>query len=158
MRFSRLLFFLPLYVLLTNALCSCNDDNTDNLSESQKLFAFERQAIHREFQNDTSYLSSIMDSTFIELSKGKIKNKHDVLRTIYKDNVANQQNQIKRDSFLLKDSVIHLYGNTAVITFIMQTFNKKGDSSFTTRTRFYDVWVKRKNDWKAIAWQGSPAD
>ena len=158
MRFSRLLFFLPLYVLLTNALCSCNDDNTDNLSESQQLFALERQAIHREFQNDTSYLSSIMDATFIELSKGKIKNKHDVLRTIYKDNVANQQNQIKRDSFLLKDSVIHLYGNTAVITFIMQTFNKKGDSSFTTRTRFYDVWVKRKNDWKAIAWQGSPAD
>ena len=158
MRFSRLLFFLPLYVLLTNALCSCNDDNTDNLSESQQLFALERQAIHREFQNDTSYLSSIMDSTFIELSKGKIKNKHDVLRTIYKDNVANQQNQIKRDSFLLKDSVIHLYGNTAVITFIMQTFNKKGYSSFTTRTRFYDVWVKRKNDWKAIAWQGSPAD
>ena len=158
MRFSRLLFFLPLYVLLTNILCSCNDDTTDKLSESQRLFALERQAIHREFQNDTSYLSSIMDSTFIELSKGKIKNKHDVLRTIYQDNVANQQNQIKRDSFLLKDSVIHLYGNTAVITFIMQTFNKKGNSSFTRRTRFYDVWVKRKNDWKAIAWQGSPAD
>ncbi|NTS40410.1 hypothetical protein HRG84_05790 [Flavisolibacter sp. BT320] len=118
----------------------------------------ERQAISREFQNDTAYLSSIMDSTFIELSGATIKNKHDVLRTIYQDNLSGYKNGIKRDSFLLKDSVIHLYGNTAVITFVLQTFNKKGDSSYTRRTRFYDVWVKRNNVWKAIAWQGIPVE
>ena len=158
MKFTRALFFSLLYVLLANILCSCDNIKPYGKEESQQLFALEREAITREFQNDTAYLSSLMDSTFIELSKGKIKNKHDVLRTIYQDNIANQQNQIIRDSFLLKDSIIHLYGNTAVITFVMQTFNRKSDSSYTKRTRFYDIWVKRNNDWKAIAWQGSPAE
>ncbi len=144
---------------LTVVFFSCiNKNEIDASDESQHLFALERQAISREFQNDTAYLSSIMDSTFIEISKTTIKNKHEVLRTIYLDNVSRQRNGIKRDSFLLKDSIIHLYPNTAVITFVMQTFNKKGDSSFTRRTRFYDVWVKRNNEWKAIAWQGTPVE
>jgi hypothetical protein len=157
MRFMRL-YALPLCVLSAFVLFRCGNKKIDSSNESQQLFSLERQAISREFQNDTAYLSSLMDSTFIELSRGKIKNKHDVLRTIYQDNVANQQNQISRDSFLLQDSVIHVYGNTAVITFIMQTYNRKGDSSFIRRTRFYDVWVKRNNGWKAITWQGSAAE
>ena len=156
MKFKKLYFASLLIVAV--CLFSCDSNKADNINESKQLFTLEREAISREFQNDTAYLSSIMDSTFIELSKDKIKNKHEVLRTIYLDNVAREQNGIRRDSFLLKDSIIHLYGNTAVITFIMQTFNKKGDSSFTRRTRFYDVWVKRNNNWKAIAWQGTAVD
>ena len=157
MRFIRVILF-PLRFSLVFVFFSCANHKTESVNESQQLFALERQAISREFENDTTYLSSIMDSTFIELSNDKLKNKHEVLRTIYLDNLAKQQNGTRRDSFHLKDSVIHLYGNTAVITFVMQTFNKKGDSSFTRRTRFYDVWVKRDNDWKAITWQGTPVD
>ncbi len=46
------------------------------------MLDLEKEGIEREFKNDTAFLSSIMDSTFIELSKDKIKNKHEVLRTI----------------------------------------------------------------------------
>ncbi|RYY88354.1 MAG: nuclear transport factor 2 family protein [Chitinophagaceae bacterium] len=155
MKFAQLLsisfYFFPLL-----GLNGCGSQNNDAQMEARKLFELERKAIDREFQNDTTYLSSIMDATFIELSKGAVKNKHDVLKTIYLDNVSRKQNGIVRDSFLLKDSIIHLYGNSAVVTFIMQTFNKKGDSSFTKRTRFYDVWVKRDDAWKAVTWQGTP--
>jgi len=155
MRFLRLTFSL-FFLLSMFLLFNCGTHRTGDLNVSQHLFALERKAISREFENDTTYLSSIMDSTFIELSQEKIKNKHEVLRTIYLDNVARQKVGIRRDSFLLKDSIIHLYGNTAAITFVLQTFNRKGDSSFTRSTRFYDVWVKRNNDWKAITWQGTP--
>jgi len=157
MRLTSIIFFLR-YSLLLWMLCSCRNDQAAESNVMLHLFALERKAISREFENDTAYLSSIMDSTFIEISQEKIKNKHQVLRTIYADNIARVQKGIIRDSFLLKDSIIHVYGNTAVITFIMQTFNKKGDSSFTRRTRFYDVWVKRNHEWKAISWQGTPIE
>ena len=139
-------------------LTCCNDNGIDYSKESGKLLELEREAITREFQNDTAFLSSIMDSTFIELSKNGIKNKHEVLKSIYQNNKDNQQNNILLDSFLLDDPVIHLYDNAAVVTFVMHTFRRKVDSLFERRTRFYDVWVKRDDKWKAVTWQASPVD
>lgn len=158
MRSRKAILFFHLSCLMSIIFFNCNNKQPGNLDESQHLFALEREAITREFQNDTAFLSTIMDSTFMELSKSKIKNKHEVLKTIFQDNMVNQQDQRIRDSFHLQDSVIHLSGNTAIITFIMQTYNRKGDSSFIRRTRFYDVWVKRNEGWKAVTWQASPAE
>ncbi len=149
-------FFLTFSFLML--LPGCNDNGMDYTKESGELLKLEREAIKREFQNDTAFLSSIMDSTFIELSKNGIKNKHEVLKTIYQNNVDNQQKNILLDSFLLDDPVIHLYENTAVVTFIMHTFRRKVDSTFDRRTRFYDVWVKRDDKWKAVTWQASPVE
>jgi hypothetical protein len=97
-----------------------------------------------------------MDSTFIELSNDKIKNKHEVLVTIYKNNISNLEKKVSLDSFRLEEPIVHVYGNAAVVTFIMHTFRKKGDSLLERRTRFYDVWVKRGVQWKAVTWQASP--
>ena len=137
---------------------SCRNNGTNYPGESKKLLDLEREAITREFQNDTAFLSSIMDSTFIELTKKGTKNKHEVLKTIYRNNIENRQSKISLDSFLLEDSIVHLYGNTAVVTFILHTFRKNDDSLFERRTRFYDVWVKRDEKWKAVTWQASPVE
>ena len=99
-----------------------------------------------------------MDTSFIELARDKIKNKHEVLKTIHADNIANANNKIVRDSFVLEDPVVHVYDKTAVVTFIMHTYNKKDQIPFERRTRFYDVWVKRDNKWMAITWQGSAVE
>jgi len=157
MRFPSLIFLVGLG-LSASLYPGCANKQRNPTNDAQELFALERYAINREFENDTAYLSSIMDSTFIELSKGKLKNKHDVLKTIYRENVDRKLNGIRRDSFHLNDSIIHVYENTAVVSFILKTFNKKGDSSFTRQTRFYDVWVRKNNTWKAIAWQGTPVE
>ena len=149
-------WFVCLFLAVVYA--SCANDTTGDKDVTQKLLELERQAIEKEFKNDTSFLSSIMDSTFIELSKEGLKNKHEVLKTIFVDNVQNEKNHIERDSFQLNEPVVHNYGNAAVVTFIIKTFNKRNDSSFTRRTRFYDVWIKRGNEWKAVTWQGSPLD
>lgn len=109
----------------------------------------------QEFKNDTAFLSSIMDTTFIELSKEKIKNKHEVLKTIHSNNMRNISYKITLDTFVLEDPVVHLYNNSAVVTFIVHTFRKKEQIPFESRTRFYDVWVKRNSEWKAVSWQAS---
>ena len=147
----RLLIFL-----LSISLASCGPGKADYSIESKKLLDLEKEAIEREFKNDTTFLSSIMDTTFIELSKDKIKNKHEVLRTIYSNNIENINNKTTIDSFILENPVVHLYDNTAVVTFIMHTFRKK--EPFERRTRFYDVWVKRDNKWMAITWQASSVE
>ena len=147
-----------IFILLCICILSCNNSSSNIQVETQKLLDLEREAIKREFQNDTAFLSSVMDTTFIELSKDGIKNKHEVLKTIFKNNIENKENQVLLDSFLLENPVVHLYENSAVVTFIMHTFNRSNDSAFERRTRFYDVWVKRGDQWKAVTWQASSVD
>ena len=137
-------------------LWSCNPKTENSPDEANKLLNLEKEAIAKEFQNDTTFLSSIMDATFIELSKDKLKNKHEVLATIFQNNINNLKNKVLLDSFQLEEPIVNLYGNAAVVTFIIHTFRKKEDSLFESRTRFYDVWVKRGTQWKAVTWQGSP--
>lgn len=147
---------LAISLVMLIYLWGCNKIPTSSQNETVKLLNLEKEAIEREFQNDTSFMSSIMDTTFIELSKDKIKNKHEVLRTIFQDNLDKIENKISLDSFRLEEPIVHLYDNTAVVTFILHTFRKKEDSSYQRRTRFYDVWVKREAQWKAVTWQASP--
>lgn len=139
-------------------LLSCNLKTTSSRDEINKLLNLEKEAIKREFQNDTTFLSSIMDTTFSELSKDKIKNKHEVLKTIFQDNIHKLETKISLDSFRLEQPAVHVYDNASVVTFILHTFRKKGDSLFERKTRFYDVWVKRGSQWKAVTWQASPID
>jgi hypothetical protein len=148
------LLLLPIVILV--CLWSCNPKPASFQNDAEKLLNLEKKAIEREFQNDTTFLSSIMDSTFIELSNDKIKNKHEVLVTIYKNNISNLEKKVSLDSFRLEEPIVHVYGNAAVVTFIMHTFRKKEDSLLERRTRFYDVWVKRGVQWKAVTWQASP--
>jgi len=138
-------------ILIIAVLCSaCRNQATANTNLSSELLELEWKAIEREFQNDTTFLSSLMDETFIELSGPAIKNKHDVLKAIYLDNVSNKNNGIVRDSFEMNEPVVHIYDDAAVVTFIMKTYNRKQDSSFVRNTRFYDVWVRRNHQWKAV--------
>jgi len=145
-------------LLLLGILCcfwGCKTEASNSPNEAEKLLNLEKEAIEREFKNDTTFLSSLMDTTFIELSGDKIKTKHEVLRTIFQDNLNRIKDKILLDSFRLEVPVVHLYDKAAVVTFIIHTFRKKEDSPFQRRTRFYDVWVRRGTQWKAVTWQGS---
>ncbi len=146
------------FICMIFIAAACGDHKKYDSNEANRLLELEREAIRREFKNDTAYLSSIMDSTFIELSEGKIKRKHDVLRTIFQQNVDNANKKISMDSFILEEPVVHLYDDAAVVTFVIHTYKKKIDSLFERRTRFYDLWVQRNGKWKAATWQATPLE
>ncbi|RYY71192.1 MAG: nuclear transport factor 2 family protein [Chitinophagaceae bacterium] len=145
-----------LSVVILACLGSCQSKPPKAQHDAEILLNLEKEGIKREFQNDTAFLSSIMDSTFIEVANDKLKNKHEVLATIYQNNISNLEKKVSLDSFRLEEPIIHVYGNAAVVTFIMHTFRKKEDSLLQRRTRFYDVWVKRDMQWKAVTWQATP--
>ncbi len=142
------------FIILTLTFSSCKEDFNSN-DEKRTLLVLEERAISREFQLDTTFLSSIMDSTFIELNNGKIKGKHEVLRTIYKNRKWSIDNDILIDSFKIENPVVNIYNNAAVVTFVLQTYGRNKQTPNNIKTQFYDVWIKRPDGWKAVAWHAS---
>ena len=55
---------------------------------------------------------------------------------------------------MLENKVVNLYGNTAIVTFVMHTCRKGNGISVQHRGRFYNVWINRKGKWLTVASQG----
>jgi hypothetical protein len=122
----------------------------------QELFNLEHEWLEKEFLMDTAFLSTIMDSTFIGISDNGVKNKEEDLLSMYNNIDQRIKNGIVIDSFKLEDEIVNVYSNSAVVTFIVHTYRHRNDSLIERKTRFYDVWVKRGDKWRAVASQGTP--
>jgi hypothetical protein len=139
---------------LTIALLGCKE-GSDRSEVKQHLLNLERAFLEKEFALDTAFLSSLMDSTFIDITDDGIKKKKEDLLDIH-DNISQRiKNEIVIDSFRLEDEVVNVYSGSAVVTFIVHTYRHDEDSIIERRTRFYDVWTKRGDDWKLVASQGT---
>ncbi len=150
---ARTLPFLFLSILLF--LQSCKSDPAPTVDDKQQLLSLEHKWLEAEFSLDTAYLSSIIDSSFIDIADGHVHNKQETILDMYTNISQRIKDSIIIDSFNLENSQVNLYGNTAVVTFIVHTHGKNKTTITERRTRFYDVWVKRADMWKAVASQGS---
>jgi hypothetical protein len=135
---------------------ACEDKFLETSNDKQSLLNLEREWLEREFRLDTAFLSGIMDSTFISISDEGVKTKQQDLVSMYNIISERLTKGIVIDSFKLENEVVNLYSNSAVVTFIVHTYRHEQDSVIERRTRFYDVWVKRADQWKAVASQGTP--
>jgi hypothetical protein len=149
---------IPTIILsgLSIVLFDCTDKPSQTLDDKQKLLNLEREWLDKEFELDTAFLSTIMDSTFIGISDSGIKNKQEDLLSMYNNIDQRIKNGIVIDSFRLEDEIVNVYSNSAVVTFIVHTYRHSGDSLIERKTRFYDVWIKREDNWRAVASQGTP--
>jgi hypothetical protein len=141
---------------LSIVLFKCTEKTPGTPDEKSELLNLEYQWLTKEFALDTAFLSSIMDSTFIGISDNGIKNKHEDLISMYNNIDQRIKNGIVIDSFRLEDEVVNIYSNSAVVTFVVHTFRHNVDTLIERKTRFYDVWVKRRDKWKAVASQRTP--
>jgi hypothetical protein len=142
--------------------CAQADSNkkaTDKVSNDQvkdELLSLERKWLEAEFDLDTAYISSLLDSTFIGVSANRVSNKQEELKGMY-DNISTmRKDSIFLDSLQLEESVVNVYDNSAVVTFVVHSYKKERGLSTEKRTRFYDVWIKRNGKWKAASSQGTP--
>ena len=92
---------------------------------------------------------------YIKLRKDHISNKQEEIDGIYKNISAMRKDSIFLDTVQLEDARVNLYYNTAVIILIIHTYKKEKGKPTEKRTRFYDVWVNRNGNWKAVASQGT---
>jgi hypothetical protein len=130
-----------------------NNSSNDNVKE--KLLSLERKWLEAEFILDTTYISSLMDPTFIAVSVDRISNKQEELISIYDNISAMRKDSVFLDSLKLEDAVVNIYDDSAVVTFIVHTYKKEKGRSTEKRTRFYDVWINRNGKWKAVSSQGT---
>lgn len=146
-------------LLLNLGLAAQNRKQTEEkkkeIHDKQQLLSLEYEWLKAEFSLDTTFLSTLMDERFISISASGITTKQDELVDYYKTISQRFRDSIFIDSFRLENNLINLYGNTAVITFIVHTFRKEKGIAGERRTRFYDVWIKRNGKWKAVASQGT---
>ncbi len=144
--------------LITLVIIGCNasrPDNNKSASDSLKLIALERQWLEAEFSLDTANLSLLMDPGFIGISEEGIKTKTEDLISMYNNIKQRQIDSIKIDSFRLDSPVVNIYGNSAVVTFIVHSFGRNKTAPRERRTRFYDVWINRNGKWLAVSSQGT---
>lgn len=124
-------------------------------SDKKQLLQLEYNWLKAEFSLDTAYLSTIMDDGFISITANGTANKQEELKDMYQSISQRLKDSIFIDSFRLENSIVKLYGTTAVVTFVVHTFRKDKGIPMQRKTRFYDVWVKRNGKWKAVSSQGT---
>jgi hypothetical protein len=72
------------------------------------------------------------------------------------DNISQRiKDSILIDSFKIEDAVINVYQHNAVLTFVVHTFRSDKGLKTEHKTRFYDVWIRQDNSWKAVSSQGT---
>jgi hypothetical protein len=150
--YPHLLASLSILIFIS---CNTGKQNNNSSHDSSELLRLERTWLEAEFSLDTAFLSTLMDSTFISISDEGVKNKTNDLISMYKNIKQRQRDSIIIDSFRLDTAVVNVYGNSAVVTFIVNTFGRNKTEPRERRTRFYDVWIKRNEKWKAVSSKGT---
>jgi hypothetical protein len=151
-------------IIFSIVLFGCSDDNTHKSKDEVKnsdqkikleLLSLERKWLDAEFALDTASIAPLLDSTFISISANGTSNKQMELAGIYKNISAMRADSIFLDSLELEDTIVNVYDNSAVVTFIVHTYKKEKGKPTEKRTRFYDVWINRNGNWKAVSSQGT---
>ena len=82
-------------------------------------------------------------------ANGRVYTRDDIIREIKEKGPNNQ----KYDSVTMKDMQIHIYGNTAVTTYIMNYAGKREDKPFNRSVRESAVFMKQNEQWVRIVEQ-----
>jgi ketosteroid isomerase-like protein len=116
---------------------------TSQSDTRSKLFALENVWNQAAQRKDLKALQHLLDDAFVYVdSSGKIMTKTDVLASV-------QVSPVLR--VLSESMVVHLHGDTAVVTGIYQTKGTERGKPFIRRERFIDTWHYKNGVWMSIA-------
>jgi ketosteroid isomerase-like protein len=108
-----------------------------------KLFALENVWNLAAQGKDLKALQSLLDDAFVYVdSSGKLLTKTEVLASVQ----ASPALQVLSESM-----VVHMHGDTAVVTGIFQTKGTERGKPFIRRERFIDTWHYKNGVWMSIA-------
>ena len=160
--YNRLLKFKPLLpVFCFLIFLSCNEKQPAKTVEIVKehpeevILRLEKKWLNAEFKLDTASIAPLLHARFISINGSRISGKQEELKGVYENISAMQKAGVALDSFRLEEAQIRLYDSTGIATFIVHTFKKDKGKPVEKRTRFYDVWIKRSGQWKAVSSQGT---
>ncbi len=121
----------------------------------ETILRLEKKWLDAEFRLDTASIAPLLHPRFISINGSRISGKQEELKGIYEHISTMQKDGVILDSLRLEDTQVRLYDSTAIATFIVHTFKKDKGKPVEKRTQFYDVWIKRTGQWKAVSSQGT---
>ena len=108
-----------------------------------KILAIEHVWGHAYVSKDPKALERILDDAFVNVdSDGILQTKAEVIAEVRTSTVV---------QFLTESMVVHLHGNTALVTGIFQLKGVDRGKPYAQRERFVDTWFHKNGQWVSIA-------
>ena len=108
-----------------------------------KILAMERVWGQAYLNRDPKALERILDAAFVNVdSDGILQTKADVLAEV-RTSTALQ--------FLTESMVVHLHGDTAIVTGVFLIRGVERGKPYAQRERFVDTWLCKNGQWVSIA-------
>ena len=116
--------------------------NADSDAEA-KILATEHMWGQAYVSKDPKALERILDDAFVNVdSDGILQTKAEVVAEVRTSTVV---------QFLTESMVVHLHGNTALVTGIFQLKGVDRGKPYAQRERFVDTWFHKNGQWVSIA-------
>jgi len=116
-------------------------------SAEQQISALSDQLIQAQLKADTSFVEKhYADEATIVHSNGRLFTKAEEIADL-------KLGSLKYESIEVQERIIHVYGDTAVVTFLISFKGAVGGNRFSGDLRRMLVWVKQKGNWKIVAYQ-----
>jgi len=107
-----------------------------------KILAMEHVWGHAYVSKDPKALERILDDAFVNVdSDGILQTKAEVLAEVRVSTVL---------QFLTESMVVHLHGNTAIVTGIFLIKGMEHGKPYAQRERFVDTWLCKDGQWVSI--------
>ena len=136
----RTLMLVALLACIGTSAGYAPDDDSDT---EAKILATEHMWGQAYVSKDPKALERILDDTFVNVdSDGVLQTKTEVLAEVRASTVA---------QFLTESMVVHLHGNTAIVTGIFQIKGVDHGKPFAQRERFVDTLLYKDGQWVSIA-------
>jgi len=108
-----------------------------------KILAMERVWSQAYASKDPKALDRILDVAFVNVdSDGRLQSKAEVLAEV-RTSTALQ--------FLTESMVVHMHGNTAIVTGVFLIKGVDHGKAYVQRERFVDTWFYKDGQWVSIA-------
>jgi ketosteroid isomerase-like protein len=134
---------LMLVALLASVGTSAGYAQDADSDVEAKILATEHMWGQAYVSKDPKALDRILDDAFVNVdSDGILQTKAEVVAEVRTSTVV---------QFLTESMVVHLHGNTAIVTGIFQLKGVDRGKPYAQRERFVDTWFYKNGQWVSIA-------
>jgi ketosteroid isomerase-like protein len=132
-----------LVALLASVVTSAGYAQDADSDVEAKILATEHMWGQAYVSKDPKALERILDDAFVNVdSDGILQTKAEVVAEVRTSTVV---------QFLTESMVVHLHGNTALVTGIFQLKGVDRGKPYAQRERFVDTWFHKNGQWVSIA-------
>jgi ketosteroid isomerase-like protein len=152
----RLLLLVPLGILLGIATgYSARINGTDDVEEAKKEILNLEDELVKALQTSSAATADFYDRILTEDASITISDGSVLTKAEHIAKFRSGEKQLR--SVHREDTRVHIYGNTAVVTFLGDTtYFKRKDNRTRLRNRSTDVWIKQDGVWRLVVHAVTP--